>query len=83
MSLKKCDNVSKLVTPNVTLAGTASGLIQNEIHDIMTIKHVGMYVWNRQYPRRRRNLNITSKQVKLPKIVLNITYSKNSSVLVT
>ena len=41
------DNVSKLVTPNVTLAGTASGLIQNEIHDIMTIKHVGMYVWNR------------------------------------
>ena len=41
------DKVSRLVTPNVTLAGTASGLIQNEIHDIITIKHVGMYVWKR------------------------------------
>ena len=40
------DNVSRDVTPNVTLAGTASGLIQKLIHDIMTIKHVGMYVWN-------------------------------------
>ena len=36
------ERVSRLVTPKVTLAGTASGLIQNEIQDIMTIKHVGM-----------------------------------------
>ena len=38
------DSVSRLVTPKVTLAGTASGLIQNEIQDIITIRHVGMYV---------------------------------------
>jgi hypothetical protein len=31
----------------VDLAGTASGLIQKEIHDIMTMRHVGMYVWKR------------------------------------
>jgi hypothetical protein len=36
-----------LVTPRVTLAGTASGLIQKEIHDMMTIRQVGTYVWNR------------------------------------
>ena len=36
------DRVSSEVTPRVTLAGTASGLIQNEIHDIMTIRQVGM-----------------------------------------
>jgi hypothetical protein len=41
------ESVRRLVTPSVTLAGTASGLIQNEIHDIMTIKQVGMYVWKR------------------------------------
>ena len=41
------DRVSKLVTPRVTLAGTASGLIQKLIQDIMTIRQVGMYVWNR------------------------------------
>ena len=36
------ERVSRLVTPKVTRAGTASGLIQKEIQDIMTIKHVGM-----------------------------------------
>lgn len=40
------DSVSRLVTHRVTLAGTASGLIQNEIHDMITIRQVGMYVWN-------------------------------------
>ena len=38
------DNVSKLVTPKVTLAGTASGLIQKDIQDIITIRHVGIYL---------------------------------------
>ena len=38
---------SYLVTPSVTLAGTASGLIQNEIQDMITIRQVGTYVWNR------------------------------------
>ena len=41
------DNVSKLVTPKVTLAGTASGLIQKEIQDIITMRQVGTYVWKR------------------------------------
>ncbi len=41
------ERVSRLVTPNVTLAGTASGLIQKEIQDMMTIRQVGTYVWNR------------------------------------
>lgn len=36
------DNVSNDVTPSVTLAGAASGFIQNDTHDIMTIKHVGI-----------------------------------------
>ncbi len=36
--------VSKDVTPNVTLAGMASGLIQNEIQDMTTINPDGMYV---------------------------------------
>ena len=35
------DRVSKLVTPRVTLAVTASGLIQKEIQDMMTIRQVG------------------------------------------
>lgn len=39
------ESVSSEVTPSVTRAGTASGRIQNEIHDMMTIRHVGMYVW--------------------------------------
>ena len=30
-----------------------SGLIQKDIQDIMTIRQVGMYVWNMKYPRRR------------------------------
>ena len=41
------ERVSRLVTPRVTRAGTASGLIQKEIQDIITIKHVGIYVWKR------------------------------------
>lgn len=36
-----------LVTPSVTLAGTASGLIQNDIQDMITMRHVGTYVWKR------------------------------------
>ena len=40
------DRVNNDVTQRVTRAGTASGFIQNEIQDIMTIRHVGMYVWN-------------------------------------
>lgn len=32
------------VTPRVTRAGIASGLIQNDIHDITTISADGMYV---------------------------------------
>ena len=40
-------SVSRDVTPSVTLAGTASGRIQNEIHDMTTMRHVGMYVWKR------------------------------------
>ena len=40
--------VKSEVTPRVTLAGTASGLIQKEIHDMITIRHVGMYVWKRK-----------------------------------
>ena len=36
--------VSKEVTPKVTLAGIASGLIQNDIQDITTINADGMYV---------------------------------------
>lgn len=35
-------NVSNDVTPNVTLAGIASGFIQNDIHDITTIRADGM-----------------------------------------
>ena len=34
--------VSREVTQSVTRAGTASGLIQKEIQDIMTIRQVGM-----------------------------------------
>ena len=41
------DRVRRLVTPRVTLAGTASGLIQKLIHDMMTIRQVGTYVWKR------------------------------------
>ena len=41
------DRVSKLVTPKVTRAGTASGLIQKDIQDMITIKQVGTYVWKR------------------------------------
>ena len=37
------------MTPNVTRAGTASGLIQKLIQDIITIRQVGMYVWNMKY----------------------------------
>lgn len=33
--------VRRLVTPKVTLAGMASGRIQNEIQDMTTIKVVG------------------------------------------
>ena len=42
--VKRVDNVSKLVTPNVTRAGTASGLIQKDIQDMITIRQVGTYV---------------------------------------
>lgn len=34
--------VSKEVTPSVTRAGMASGFIQNEIHDMTTIRAEGM-----------------------------------------
>jgi hypothetical protein len=37
--------VRRDVTQRVTLAGTASGRIQKEIHDIITMRQVGMYVW--------------------------------------
>ncbi|KAH9510959.1 hypothetical protein DERF_009447 [Dermatophagoides farinae] len=47
------DNVSNDVTHNVTRAGTASGLIQNDIHDIITIKHVAYL------PIRRLIVNTT------------------------
>ncbi len=40
-------NVSSDVTPSVTRAGIASGLIQKEIHDITTIRADGIYVWKR------------------------------------
>lgn len=59
-------NVKSDVTPSVTRAGIASGLIQNEIHDMTTIKAEGMYVWNKWYPKRRLKLNITARHVKLP-----------------
>lgn len=39
--------VSSDVTPRVTRAGIASGLIQNAIQDMTTISADGMYVWNR------------------------------------
>lgn len=35
------ESVSSDVTPNVTLAGAASGLIQKETQDMMTIRQVG------------------------------------------
>ncbi len=35
------ERVSREVTPRVTLAGTASGLIQKEIQDMMTMRQVG------------------------------------------
>lgn len=35
-------NVNSEVTPRVTLAGIASGLIQNEIQDITTMSAEGM-----------------------------------------
>jgi hypothetical protein len=35
------ERVSREVTPRVTLAGTASGLIQKEIQDMMTMRPVG------------------------------------------
>ena len=59
--------VSREVTPSVTRAGIASGLIQKLIQDITTINPDGMYVWKRWYPSRRLKLNTTAKQVKLPK----------------
>lgn len=40
----KIPKVSKEVTPNVTRAGIASGLIQNDIHDMTTINADGIYV---------------------------------------
>jgi hypothetical protein len=40
-------SVNSEVTPKVTLAGIASGFIQNEIHDITTMSADGMYVWNK------------------------------------
>lgn len=54
------------MTPKVTLAGIASGLIQKDIQDMTTIRADGIYVWNRWYPNLRRRLNTTAKQVKLP-----------------
>lgn len=39
--------VSSDVTPRVTRAGMASGLIQKAIQDMTTIRADGMYVWNR------------------------------------
>jgi len=45
--LKILPKVSREVTPSVTRAGIASGLIQNDIHDMTTIKPAGMYVWNK------------------------------------
>ena len=36
------ERVRREVTPSVTRAGTASGLIQKLIQDIITIRHVGM-----------------------------------------
>jgi hypothetical protein len=36
------ESVRSDVTPRVTLAGTASGLIQNEIQDMITIRQVGI-----------------------------------------
>lgn len=39
--------VNSDVTPRVTRAGMASGLIQKAIQDMTTIRADGMYVWNR------------------------------------
>lgn len=44
MNLLNLPNVSKEVTPRVTRAGIASGLIQKEIQDITTISADGIYV---------------------------------------
>lgn len=36
------ESVRMDVTPSVTRAGAASGLIQKDTHDMMTMRHVGM-----------------------------------------
>lgn len=41
---KNIPRVRSDVTPRVTRAGMASGLIQKAIHDITTIRAEGMYV---------------------------------------
>ena len=42
ISNKKLPSVRREVTPKVTLAGIASGLIQKAIHDMTTIRAEGM-----------------------------------------
>lgn len=39
--------VSTVVIPKATLAGAASILIQNETHDRITIRRLGIYIWIR------------------------------------
>lgn len=43
----KSNCLIKLIKEEFILAGAASGFIQKDTQDIITIKHVGTYVWKR------------------------------------
>ncbi len=56
--------VSMVVTPSMTRSVMASGSIQKEIHETMTMRKVGKYVCKTARPMRRRSLNSTWTQEK-------------------
>ena len=47
------DTVSRVMTPSVTLAGTQSTSIQNETHEMPTIRMDGRYDWIKWKPMER------------------------------
>ena len=60
----------------LNLAGVDSGGIQNEIHDMMTIRTEGMYVEKNRKPGFLRSLKTAARQVKVPGILVVIRYLK-------
>lgn len=55
-------SVNSDVTPSVMRAGIASGFIQNEIHDMTTIRADGMYLkYNKRIGNKKQGKRINNK----------------------